>query len=75
MTDIRYGRKRSGIKRALKAKIDEWLQTIDDVDVNALAAENAIVTGGSIASMLLGEQVNDYDVYFRNRETAIKVAE
>ncbi len=75
MSDIRYGRKRSGIKRALKQKIEEWLATIDDVDVNALAAKNTIVTGGAIASMLLGEKVNDVDVYFRDKETALKVAE
>lgn len=74
-TDIRYGRKRNGIKRALTKKLDEWIGTIDDVDVSALAAKNTIVTGGSIASMLQGLPINDYDVYFRDKETAIKVAE
>lgn len=72
--DIRYGRKRSGIQRELKAKMAEWLDSITDENVRKLAAKNTIVTGGSIASMLLGEKVNDYDVYFRNKETAIAVA-
>ena len=74
MMEIRYGRKRSGIKKALKAKVDEWLATIDDVDVNAMAAKNTIVTGGAIANMLIGEKVNDYDIYFRDKETALQVA-
>ncbi len=73
--EIKYGRKRSGIKRQLTKKVDDWLATIDDVDVNALAARNTIITGGAIASMLLGDPINDYDVYFRNKETTLKVAE
>ncbi len=72
--DIRYGRKRSGIKRELTAKIDDWLKSITDPDVVELARKNVIITGGSIASMLLGEKINDFDVYFRDKETAIAVA-
>jgi len=72
--DIRYGRKASGIKKELREKISGWLETIKDKRVQDLATRNTIVTGGSIASMLLGEKVNDYDVYFRNKETALAVA-
>ena len=62
------------IKQVLRKKIDEWLATIDDQHVRELASKNTIVTGGCIASMLLREQVNDYDLYFRNRETVVAVA-
>lgn len=72
--DIHYGRKRSGIIRELKAKMSEWIDSIADAEVRQLAQRNTIVTGGAIASMLLGEKVNDFDVYFRNKETAIAVA-
>lgn len=72
--DIKYGRKRSGIKRELNQKIEDWLSTIDDESVQKVAREDVIVTGGSIASMLLGEKVNDFDVYFRSLETTEKVA-
>lgn len=72
--EIRYGRKRSGIKRELSAKIADWIDSITDEEVAKLAAKNTIVTGGSIASMLLGEKINDFDVYFRNKETAVAVA-
>lgn len=72
--EIRYGRKASGIRRELQQKLKEWVATIDDPDVKALVAKHTIVTGGSIASMLLGERVNDYDVYFRNKATTLAVA-
>lgn len=73
--DIKYGRKRSGIRRELKKKIEEWLDTIDNVDIQAAARNDVIVTGGSIASMLLGDPVNDFDVYFRTKETTKLVAD
>lgn len=73
--EIKYGRKRNGIKRELKHKINEWLESIEDEQIRKLAHDDVIVTGGSIASMLLGEKVNDYDVYFKTLETTRKVAE
>lgn len=75
MQEIHYGRKKNGIRRDLKKKIEEWLETIADEDVRKAAARDTIVTGGAIASMLLGDQVNDYDVYFRTKATTKLVAE
>lgn len=72
--EIRYGRKRSGIKRELTKKIDDWLSTIDNDAVYNAAKSDVIVTGGSIASMLLGEKINDFDVYFRTKSTTLLVA-
>lgn len=63
------------IKSAIRWKINDWLKTIDDEEVRALAEKNVIVTGGCIVSMLLGDKVNDYDVYFRNYEAASRVAQ
>lgn len=62
------------IKVVLRKKIDDWLSSIEDEKVRGLAANNTIVTGGCIASMLLKEKVNDFDLYFRNRETTLAVA-
>lgn len=75
MCDIKYGRKRSGIRRELKAKIADLVESITDDAVKELVRKHTIVTGGAIASMLLGEKVNDFDIYFRNKETAVAVAE
>lgn len=67
--------KAKSIKAAIRKKIDDWLASIEDENVCKLAAENTIVTGGCIVSFLLKERINDYDVYFRNKETARAVAE
>lgn len=62
------------IKIVLRKKVDEWLASIDDETVREKAANGTIITGGAIASMLLGETVNDFDMYFRDKETAVAVA-
>lgn len=62
------------IKKVIRAKIDEWLASIEDESVRELASKNTIITGGCLASMLLGEKVNDFDIYFKNRDAALAVA-
>lgn len=73
--NINYGRKRKGIINELNSKLAEWIGTITDEAVRAAAKKDTIVTGGSIASMLLGEKVNDYDVYFRTKATTKLIAQ
>lgn len=63
------------IKKVLATKIDKWLESIEDKDVRDACARDFIVTGGSIASMLLGEKVNDFDIYFKTQETVKKVSD
>ena len=62
------------IKANLRWKINDWLKSISDEKVREVASKNVLVTGGSIVSMLTGEKVNDYDVYFRTVEAASAVA-
>ena len=69
-----HGMKISTIKKVIRRKVDDWLQSIEDHNVRAAAAGSAIVSGGCIASMLGEERVNDYDVYFRSRAAASLVA-
>ncbi|MCC6918927.1 MAG: hypothetical protein IT548_06965 [Alphaproteobacteria bacterium] len=66
--------KAKSIKAVLRKKVDEWTASIEDPTVKALAEKSAIVTGGAIASMLLGERVNDFDIYLRSREAALALA-
>jgi hypothetical protein len=68
------GMKAKTIKSVLRKTINEWLESIEEPDVREAARRATIVTGGAIASMLLGEPVSDFDVYFRDRDTARKVA-
>jgi len=72
--EVHRGMKTKTIKAVIRKKIDAWLATIADPDLREIAAQNTIVTGGCIASMLLGEKVNDFDIYFRNLDTTLRVA-
>lgn len=61
------------IKAVLRKKIDEWLETVEDETLRKAIDRDVVVTGGAIASMLLSEKVNDFDVYFRTYETTLAV--
>ena len=63
------------IKTIVGKKFDQWLASITDENVRKMVRDNSILTGGSIASMLLNEDVNDFDFYFRDKETTKAVAE
>jgi len=54
-------------------KFDAWLNSIENETVKNLVSKNTIITGGCIVSMLQNEPVNDFDIYFRNYETAFAV--
>lgn len=67
--------KRKTINKILDNKFEEWCASIEDTNLRELVRKNTIITGGAIASMLLNEPVNDYDVYFRTWETNRALAE
>lgn len=69
-----HGLKSKTIKSVIRNKVNEWLASIEDEELRKLCHKEAIVTGGCIASMLLGEEVNDFDIYFRTKDTVAKVA-
>lgn len=66
--------KKKTINKTLKSIHRNLCETIKDPNVKQLVEDNTIITGGCITSMLLQEDVNDYDLYFRNKETAFAVA-
>jgi hypothetical protein len=61
------------INITLGRKFDEWAATLPE-PLHKLVERDTVITGGAIASMLLREQVNDFDIYFRTHETALAVA-
>lgn len=63
------------IKKVINTKINNWLDSIENETLREECRNNLIVTGGSIASMLLGQDVNDYDIYFKTKEVARKISE
>jgi hypothetical protein len=69
------GMKAKSIKSVIVRKMTAWLESIEDEALRKQVAASIVVTGGCIASMLQGEPVNDFDVYLRDYEIAVKVAE
>jgi general stress protein 26 len=63
------------IKKILKSKIEKWLLSIDDPEVKSAIERDFIITGGSIASMLIQQDVNDFDIYFKTESTTKLVSE
>lgn len=63
-----------GIKKSLSKKINDWLDNVDDETVIKAIKKDAIITGGSIVSLLNNESPNDYDVYFKTYESLLIVA-
>lgn len=70
-----YGCKKKTIAKIIRLKLKDWLKSIKDEDLKLKLKKDVIVTGGSITSMLLGEEIKDFDIYFRTKETTIAVAE
>lgn len=58
------------IKAVIAKKVKQWLESIDDESVRNALKGNVFITGGCIASMLLKEKVNDFDLYFKNKNAA-----
>lgn len=68
------GMKRKTIRKVLRNKIEDWLRSIENEEIRQIASRNVIVTGGSITSMLLGEPINDFDIYMRTKESTVSLA-
>lgn len=62
------------IKKLLTNKLNEWIATIDGVGLQEDVRNNLLVSGGSIASMLLRTDVNDYDIYIQDMDVLKRLA-
>ena len=69
------GAKAKTIRKILSAKIEDWIASIDNQQVREAAKRDTIVTGGSIASLFMGDMIKDFDVYFRTKSTTKLIAE
>ncbi|PHR58741.1 MAG: hypothetical protein COA47_10060 [Robiginitomaculum sp.] len=63
------------INKILTAKTNDWIESIDHKELRKLLKKDIVITGGSIASMLLQEPVNDYDIYISNVTTLAMLVE
>jgi len=58
--------KRKTIERVIRKKLNQWLASIDNEDLRSEVKANIVLSGGSITSMFLQEDVNDYDIYIKD---------
>ena len=72
--NFRRGLKPKTMKLILNNKFNEWLDSIEDDEVRKLAKNNSLISGGCIASMIAGDKINDFDIYFTNKETVLAIA-
>lgn len=61
------------IARCIQAKLNDWLDSISDESLRKDVKANVLVSGGSITSLFLREDVNDYDVYIMNRDVLMRL--
>jgi hypothetical protein len=62
------------IEKTVQDKMNEWLNTITDESLRKRVKDSLLVSGGCIASMLLNESVNDFDVYIQDMNTCRDLA-
>lgn len=63
------------INAVISKKINDWLDSIEDKDLVKEIKSDIIVTGGCITSMLLNEDVNDFDIYFKTKKSLKLISE
>lgn len=62
------------IRARLRKVIEDWIASVDDIDLRAsLRNEGVILAGGALASLYLGEDPKDYDIYLPSLELRNKV--
>ena len=62
--------KEKTINNVIKNKFNHFLKSITDESIKTLVEKGTIITGGCITSMLLNDDISDFDLYFLNKETA-----
>jgi hypothetical protein len=55
------------IQKIIEKKLNDWISSITDLSLQQPLRDNVLLSGGSICSMLLGEDVNDFDIYIIDR--------
>lgn len=63
---------RKRIYSIINDKLCDYIKSLPQ-DLRKEVKESIIVTGGCITSMLLNEKINDFDIYFNNPDTIIKL--
>src|SRR6476619_6082126 len=62
------------IRTILRNKLKQLEASLPE-NLRELFRKNALITGGAINSMLVGDKVNDFDIYLKTQEAARLIAE
>ncbi len=57
---------RKTISKTIRLKMEAWIASLP-TRLQKEVKDNLLVSGGSITSLFLGEEVNDYDIYLQDR--------
>lgn len=63
------------IKKIITTKLTDWLESIEDTQLRSDVRKNILLSGGSIASLLQGIEVNDYDIYIKDMNVLYRLAQ
>ena len=61
------------IKKIITKKLNDYLNSITDKDLRQDVKKSIVLSGGAITSMLLKEDVNDYDIYIKDMDVLIRL--
>jgi hypothetical protein len=70
---MKHGFQEKTVRRVIRKKIETWLESLP-VEMRKEIGEKVICTGGAPASMLLGEEIKDFDFYLKTKEAAATLA-
>jgi len=70
---MKHGFQEKTVRRVLRKKIETWLESLPE-EMRKEMGEQVICTGGAPASMLLGEEIKDFDLYLKTKEAAAQLA-
>lgn len=63
------------IRIHLRKVIEDWAASVENEEIKQIILNKVIITGGAIVSLLQNEEPKDYDVYIRDIDSLIKLAE
>lgn len=62
------------MKNVIRNKLKNWAESVDDSEVKKIILNKTILTGGAIVSMIQNETPKDFDIYFKDYDSTLKVA-
>ena len=70
---MKHGFQEKTVRRVLRKKIETWLESLPE-EMRKEIGGQVICTGGAPASMLLGEEIKDFDLYLKTKDAAAQLA-